>query len=269
MSELMEIKRIDIEKIKPNEWNPNAMDDITFNRLTEEIETVGMIDPIQVVPLDDGTFRILGGEHRYQACKILGYDELPCVILGDEKFKDEDLQKFLTMRLNIIKGDLNPERFVDLYNEMADKYNEDSLQHLMGYTNDQAWDKLTTGIREALKDSGMSDDELDKFDAASEEIKTVDDLSVILNEMFTKHGDTLKHSFMVFTFGKKDHIYVTMDKVMKTQMDKVLDFCVKNDVNINSVMADIVKSTVNDLDNIEIEDVMEEENIGWADEDNE
>jgi ParB family chromosome partitioning protein len=84
----LEVVEIPIDKIVPNTWNPNVMDDETFNRLAEEIQDVGMIDPIQVVPIEgeEEKYMILGGEHRWRVMKVLGYETIPCIVLTDEKF---------------------------------------------------------------------------------------------------------------------------------------------------------------------------------------
>ena len=55
-------------------------------------------------------------------------------------------------------------------------------------------------------------------------MKTVDDLSRILNEMFSRYGDTLKHNYMVFQYGGKTHLWVMMnDKLKKKLIDQVTE----------------------------------------------
>ena len=79
-----EYKEISVGEIEANQWNPNQMKDKEFDRLVKEIDESGMIDPIQVVPLDSGKYRIMGGEHRYHACKLLGYETVPSIVLTGE-----------------------------------------------------------------------------------------------------------------------------------------------------------------------------------------
>jgi len=216
------IMELPLEVVIPNEWNPNTMNDATFNRLVEEVKEVGFLDPIQVVEMDDGTYRILGGEHRYHAAKVLGWSRIQAVVLSGEKWKDVDLQKFVTVRLNVLRGKVNPDRMVKLYDEMAEKYGSDALQGMMAFTDQDAWDKMIKGIGRALRDSlpGVLGD---KFDEAKQEIKTVEDLSNVLNNLFTNYGNTLDKNFMVFTYGGKEHIYVVMDGEMKKSMKKIRD----------------------------------------------
>ncbi|MEM2174490.1 MAG: ParB N-terminal domain-containing protein [Candidatus Micrarchaeia archaeon] len=82
-----EVKNIPIDLLVELEDNPNIMTDAEFNRLTKELDETGFIDPIQVVPLDDGRYQILGGHLRVKAAKVLGFESVPAVVLTDEKFK--------------------------------------------------------------------------------------------------------------------------------------------------------------------------------------
>jgi hypothetical protein len=234
-----DVRQIDITDLKENSWNPNAMDDVAFNRLVEELQDVGMIDPIQVVPLNDGTYRILGGAHRYQAAKVLGWNSLPCVVLGDAKWQDEDLQKLVTVRLNVLKGKINPERMAKLYNEMQAKYGDSALQGLLAYTDQDAWGKMLKSIGQGLKKSGLPKDVVDKFEDAAKELRSVDDLSTILNSLFTQYGDTLQYNFMVFTFGGKDHVYVCMNSRTNKAMKKIVAHCKEYKRDINEVIGEL------------------------------
>jgi uncharacterized ParB-like nuclease family protein len=236
----MEIREIPIEQIKPNPWNPNQMDEHTFDRLTQEIQEVGYIDPIQVVEMDDGTYRIIGGEHRWTAGKVLGWKKIQAVVLSDAKWKDEDLQKFVTVRLNVLHGKTNPDKFIKLYEEMASRYGEEALQGLFAYTDQDAWGKLKKEIGKGIKGS-LSPELAKKFDEVIDEVKTVEGLSAVLNHLFTKYGNTLDHSYMVFTYGGKEHCYVVMDKETKRAVDGILSHCQEQSVDINTVIAPALK----------------------------
>lgn len=231
------VKSLNVDDIVPNFWNPNVMDEATLNRLADEIRSIGFIDPIQVVPLEDGKYMIIGGEHRWRVAKILGYKTIPCVVLSDEKFKDTDLQKFITVRLNVLHGKIDPEKFVNLYNEMVDKYGDEALRELMAFTDENAWKKLVGGVRDALVESGLPEELIQRFDETTREIKTIDNLSSILNYLFSQYGDTLKNNFMVFTYGKKEHIYIACNKDV---YDKIRGISLKvkeNQVDINDVLS--------------------------------
>jgi ParB family chromosome partitioning protein len=82
-SPLRSARIIDINKIKPDPDQPRK----TFNQeslesLAESIsELDGIIDPITVEYIEkDDCYRIISGERRYRAAKIVGLVELPCVV---------------------------------------------------------------------------------------------------------------------------------------------------------------------------------------------
>ena len=253
MATIHNVIEVDIDDILPNPWNPNTMDDATLQRLVDEIDRVGYMDYLQVVPINDGKYRIIGGEHRYRALKELGhFGDIKVICLSDSKFEDEDLQKFLTMRLNVIKGSLNPEKFANLYNEMCDKYGTDKLQELMGFTDTDAWNQVTGGISTALHHAGVPKKDVEDFERRSSHTGSVDDLSSIVSDIFSKHGDTLDYSFMIFTFGGKEHTYLKMDERMNENLKIISDFCVKNSVDINDIINPILNDVVKDLDDVEV-----------------
>lgn len=228
----LDMRYINIDLIVPNAWNANTMNDITFNRLQDEIAEVGFIDPLEVVPNDEGFFVIIGGEHRWRAAKNLGFSEVPCVVLGEARWKDQDLQKFVTVRLNVLHGQLDPDKFVSLYNEMAGKYGADSIQHLMGYTDAQKFQKMLGWVKKGLKQS-LPKEMAGQVDDATKEVKSVSDLSRIIQDLFNQYGETVNQSFMVFVYGKQKHIYVAMDVKMRRAMEQVMEASrlLKKDIN--------------------------------------
>lgn len=235
VEEKHEQRYLSVDSLVPNAWNPQEQDDATFNRLVDEVNEVGFIDPIEVVPLDDGTFRIVGGEHRWRAAVASGKDEVPCIILSGAKWKDEDLQKFVTVRLNVIRGKLDPEKFLKLYQEMVDKYGADALQNMLGFTDVKAFQRVLGDVKKGMKKS-LPKEMQDEFDKAAKEARTVEDLNKIIQALFTKYGDTVAQSFMIFTHGKREHLYVAMDRKMKKAMDKVIEHCKKSGEDINEFM---------------------------------
>jgi ParB/RepB/Spo0J family partition protein len=231
----LDLRYVPIDLIHPNAWNPQTQDELTFQRLVDEIRDVGFVDPLEVVPLEDGTYRIIGGEHRWQAAKAAGLEELPCAVVIDKKWQDEDLQKFATVRLNVLKGKLDPEKFAKLYTEMAEKYGAESIQQLMGYVDTKGFQKLVGDVKRGMKKS-LPKELQDEFDAQAKEAKTVEDLSNIIQHLFAKHGDTVGKSYMVFTYGKSEHIYIQADQKTKKALDKILAYCRKADLDINEVV---------------------------------
>jgi hypothetical protein len=86
-----------------------------------------------------------------------------------------------------------------------------------------------------------------EFDDASKEIRSVEDLSTILNHLMTKHGDTVQQSYMVFTYGGKDHTYIALDTESQKALNKVIKHCASSEVDINSVILAAFRSVVGTL----------------------
>lgn len=230
-------KRMDFVYLSPDDlvpspWNANEQDELTFNRLVDEINEVGFIDPVTVVPLSDGKYRILGGEHRWRAAQVIGMEKIPVTILSEEKWNDEDLQKLVSVRANVLHGKMNPEKFMRLYEEMASKYGADAVQSLMGYTDTAGFQKLIGSVKKGLKQS-LPKEMHGEIEKATKEAKSVEDLSRIIQELFNRHGDTLALGYMVFVYGKQTHFYLRMNAKMRRVMQKVDEYCrlTKEDIN--------------------------------------
>ena len=87
----------------------------------------------------------------------------------------------------------------------------------------------------------------DKFGEAAKEAKSVEDLSLILNHLFNKYGDTLKYSFMVFTYGGREHLYVAMNPKTKKAMDKVTAFCKEQEIDLNQLIGPLTEVWLKDV----------------------
>ena len=238
---------LSVDDLVPNDWNPQHMSDDEFDRLVEEIRDAGFNSAIEVVEAADEKYVIMGGEHRWRAAKVCGLEHIPCLIYRGDKWEEQDLQKFVTVRLNVIGGTLDPMKFAKLYEEMASKYGKESLQHMFAFTDHKAFQKLVGGVKEGLKGS-LPKNLQDEFDEAAKEAKTVEDLSRIIQELFNKYGDTVQQSFMVFTFGKQHHVYIQMTSKTKKALDKVLNYCKTTGEDINEVMAPIIKACAADAE---------------------
>ena len=227
---------LDPSLLDNNAWNPNQMEQDEFNRLVKEIEDVGFIEAIQVVPKDDGRYTIIGGEHRVAAAKDLQLTSVPAMVLSGPKWEDQELQELVTVRLNVLHGKLNPEKMAVLYHRYAKKYGEDALQNLFAYTDQHAWDKLVSSVKQGLSKAGLPKDKQEEFAKKAKEAKTLKDLERILNELWSSYGDTVQLSYMIFTYGKREHIYISMDRKTHNAMKKVADHCKVHAKDINKVL---------------------------------
>lgn len=227
---------LDPQLLDNNPWNPNQMEQDEFNRLVKEIEDVGFIEAVQVIPKDDGRYLIIGGEHRIAAAKELELEAVPALVLDGPKWRDQELQELVTVRLNVLHGSLNPEKMAILYQRYAKKYGEDALQKLFAFTDSQAWDKLVSGIKQGLSKAGLPPEKQKEFSKKAKEAKTLKDLERILNELWSSYGDTVQLSFMIFTYGKREHIYVSMNRKTRKAVKEIAAHCKAHSKDINSVV---------------------------------
>ena len=96
---------VSIDSVEPNPEQPRTnFDEEELRELSNSIKRNGLIQPILVRALDDGTFQIVAGERRWQASKNAGLDKIQVQV------KDIDDNKALEYALieNIQRSDLNP-----------------------------------------------------------------------------------------------------------------------------------------------------------------
>ncbi len=206
--EMPEIVMVPRNEIRPNPWNPNSMDPDIFNELVSNIETDGFIQPIAIGPIEDDPegykWEIIDGEHRFDGLVILDVEEIPCYVRNI----DEDKRKFLTVKMNRLRGKMDRKKFTKLVEDLMQRHTFEEVAEQMAFTDPTELEALMESTRESLPTKEMRDE----FDAAKKDIKTVDDLSLLLNRLFTKFGDTLPANFMILDFGGKEHIWVRMER---------------------------------------------------------
>lgn len=88
---------------------------------------------------------------------------------------------------------------------------------------------------DSTRDS-LPPDMRDAFDKAKGEIKTVDDLSLVLNRLFTQFGDTLPFNFMILDFGGKEHIWLRMEPGEHRMVKERARECMAHGVTFDSVV---------------------------------
>lgn len=105
---IIEESRIDevgIDRIAPNPDQPRTQfKKEEIEELAASIEKDGLLQPILVRQIADGTYQIIAGERRWQASKAAGLKKVPVRI----KEVDDDQALELALIENIQRSDLNP-----------------------------------------------------------------------------------------------------------------------------------------------------------------
>lgn len=105
----MQVVMIDRKNIIINPDNRKIYRIGDVSRLKEDIKTNGIRQPLEVVELDGGNYKLIGGERRLTACEELAkegdtrFEALPCVIL---KLKQDDDEKIALITANATAREL-------------------------------------------------------------------------------------------------------------------------------------------------------------------
>jgi len=76
-----ELAELPLGSIVPNPHQPRGrMDDEALTELADSIAALGVLQPILVRPLEDGTFELIAGERRWRAARRAGLDTIPAIV---------------------------------------------------------------------------------------------------------------------------------------------------------------------------------------------
>lgn len=101
----IQIEEVDIELLKPCEYNPRKITQVKMDKLKESLSKYDVVQPILVNKHEGRENVIIGGNQRVKALKELGYKTIPIIFL-DLTLEQE---KELNLRLNISNGEWNYE----------------------------------------------------------------------------------------------------------------------------------------------------------------
>ena len=139
-------KIIPINRIEPNPDQPRVeIGDLS--ELSSSIKQNGVLEPLLVKPVGDGTWMIIAGERRWRAANLAGLREVPCIELDiDEKSIAE-----IALIENLQRKDLNVWEEADGLAALSSRY---------GYTHEQIAKKIgksRTTVTESFAISGLPD----------------------------------------------------------------------------------------------------------------
>jgi ParB family chromosome partitioning protein len=100
-----ELRQLPVELIKPNPKQPRTRFDAdALAGLASSIAASGVVQPLLVRPLRDGSYELIAGERRWRAAQQAGLERVPAIVRDPEQA--ERLQ--LALIENVVREDLNP-----------------------------------------------------------------------------------------------------------------------------------------------------------------
>jgi ParB family chromosome partitioning protein len=100
-----ELRELPVSLIKPNPAQPRTKFGAeALAALAASIETSGVVQPLLVRPLPDGSYELIAGERRWRAAQQAGLEKVPAVVR--DQAEAERLQAALIE--NMVREDLNP-----------------------------------------------------------------------------------------------------------------------------------------------------------------
>lgn len=100
-----DLRELPVSLIKPNPKQPRThFDPDALAGLASSIESSGVVQPLLVRPLHDGSYELIAGERRWRAAQQAGLEKVPTIVRDSEQA--ERLQVALIE--NMVREDLNP-----------------------------------------------------------------------------------------------------------------------------------------------------------------
>ncbi len=96
--------KLSINEIEPNRDQPRkTFEPESLSELSESIKEHGVLQPLLVRPMPDGSYRLVAGERRYRAARMAGLTEVPVTV---RDMTDEEESIFALIE-NLQREDLN------------------------------------------------------------------------------------------------------------------------------------------------------------------
>lgn len=136
--ERLTVQEIGVEKLTPNPWNPNRMSEEMRAKLKAYLQREGFVEPLVVRPHGKDGYQILGGFHRWEIARELGYATVPCVVVD----LDDARAKILSVNLNEMKGQSLPTLLASLIHDLSKELSLEDLENQLPYSVAELQDSL-------------------------------------------------------------------------------------------------------------------------------
>ena len=241
MSSAAELKRWDkvvmipIDSLEFCNWNSNEVSPEVMAALMEDIQQGVFDEPAQVVPIENGKYLVLGGEHRTRALRALDHNEVPCIIRTDMIGKTRKDLILWSVRRNNIRGQNNEQKYAKLEQELVDQHNmtTEAARRSMLINGDlaKALKKRDKKTSDGDEDEGDArpDRKGDQGEDPNQETKDREGLLKSLKaaeqEVLLQSGDTVEHGYLFFAQDEKLHLVVNETRNLYALVRRMVDAC--------------------------------------------
>ena len=155
-----EYQDIPISDIRPNAHQPRrGFDEESLGTLAASIRELGVLQPVLVRPLEDGTFELIAGERRWRAAKRAGLQTVPALV----RHADDAVSLEQALVENLQREDLNPLDEAAAFQQLVEdfKLTHEELAARVGksrvaITNALRLFQLPPGIQKLVADGALS-----------------------------------------------------------------------------------------------------------------
>ncbi len=124
------VSTLNINEIEPNRDQPRKIfDEKALEELSKSIKQNGIIQPLLVRPMSDGSYQLVAGERRWRAARMAGVTEIPVTI---REMTDEEASVFALIE-NLQREDLN---------SVEEAQGLKSLIETYGFTQEEAAERV-------------------------------------------------------------------------------------------------------------------------------
>lgn len=154
------VKMVRVSLLEPNKNQPRQeFDKDKLMELSANIAEHGVLQPILVRPLENGSYQIVAGERRWRAARLAELTEVPVYV---KELSDIQVAQVALVE-NLQRENLNPVEEAEAYSRLASEYKmtHDEIARSVGKSRSQITNslrllKMSDNVKEYLIDGKLS-----------------------------------------------------------------------------------------------------------------
>jgi len=220
----MKLLNLKIDKIVTNSNQPRKyFDNGKMSELKDSIKNSGLLQPITVRKISNGTYEIVAGERRYRACRELGMENIPVIEMnvGDARGYE------LSVLENIQRENLNPIEEAESYLMLMEVYGytQEKLSEKLGKTRSSVSNKmrilkLPASVKEMVKKGEISYGHARTLLSLSDEKKIEEAAKEIINKGYSVRETERRVKFLINKGNSSDALSGSLDSRGKESENK-------------------------------------------------